>query len=83
MKKRKTARIVVEESSGNVFADLGLPDAEERLAKADLAIAITREIESRGLTQDEAAEFHGVAQRTSRTCGAGVWRVTRSSGLRV
>ena len=31
----------VEPSSGNVFADLGLPDAEELLAKSELAIEIT------------------------------------------
>jgi predicted XRE-type DNA-binding protein len=52
----------VEESSGNVFADLGLSDPEERLAKADLAIAISREIESRDLTQAEAADLLGAAQ---------------------
>ena len=33
-------RIEVEEGSGNVFADIGLPNPEERLAKADLAIRI-------------------------------------------
>jgi len=33
--KKKAEDILVEESSGNVFADLGLPDPEERLAKAD------------------------------------------------
>ena len=59
---RKRRDIQVEESSGNVFADLGLPDPEERLAKADLAIAISREIEARGLTQVEAARLLDVAQ---------------------
>ena len=34
-------RIEVEEGSGNVFADIGLPNPEERLAKADLAIRIS------------------------------------------
>ena len=43
-------------SSGNVFADMGLPNAEELLAKADLAIQISRIIEERELTQAEAAE---------------------------
>lgn len=42
--------IEVEESSGNVFADLDLPDAEERYAKA---------LEERGLTQAQIAELLG------------------------
>jgi len=49
-------------SSGNVFADLGLPDADELLAKADLAIEIRHIIEERGLTQAEAADLMGVDQ---------------------
>ena len=49
-------------SSGNVFADLGLPDADQLLAKADLAIEISRVIEERKLTQAEAAEIIGVDQ---------------------
>jgi predicted XRE-type DNA-binding protein len=49
-------------SNGNVFADLGLPDADELLAKTDLAIEIRRVIEERGLTQAEAAELMGVDQ---------------------
>lgn len=49
-------------ADGNVFADLGLPNAEELLAKADLAIQITRIIEARGLTQAQAADILGVDQ---------------------
>jgi predicted XRE-type DNA-binding protein len=49
-------------SSGNVFADLGLPHAEELLAKADLAIQISQIIEDRELTQAEAAEMLGIDQ---------------------
>lgn len=60
--RRKPSQTLVEKSSGNVFADLGLPDPEERLAKADLAIAIAREIKMRSLTQAEAAALLGVAQ---------------------
>ena len=52
----------VTPSSGNVFADLGLPDADQLLAKADLAIEITRIIDERGLTQVEAAELMDVDQ---------------------
>ena len=38
----------VTESSGDVFADLGLPNADEELAKVDLAFEISRVIEERG-----------------------------------
>lgn len=51
-----------EVGSGNVFADLGLPDADELLAKADLALAITKLIQQRGLKQAEAAELLGINQ---------------------
>jgi hypothetical protein len=44
-------RIEVEEGSGNVFADIGLPNPEERLAKADLAIRIGEAIRARRLTK--------------------------------
>ncbi|MBC5810995.1 MAG: XRE family transcriptional regulator [Candidatus Eremiobacteraeota bacterium] len=50
------------ESSGNVFADLGLPNPEERLAKADLMIIINAEIKRRGLRQAEAAAMVGLRQ---------------------
>ena len=50
------------EGSGNVFADLGLPRAEEALAKAELAQKITAIIEERRLTQAQAAEILGVDQ---------------------
>lgn len=49
-------------SSGNVFADLGLPDAGERMLKAQLAVQIRRFIEEKGWTQTEAAEAVGLDQ---------------------
>lgn len=48
-------KIHVEESSGNVFADIGLSNPDERLAKADLAIGIGEAIRARRLTQTQAA----------------------------
>ncbi len=54
--------IQVTESSGNVFADLGLPNAEEVLAKADLAITINRIMEERGFTERQAASILGTSQ---------------------
>src|SRR5579859_5911909 len=49
-------------SSGNVFADLGLPDAEELDLKAELVYRISRAIADRGLTQTQAAEILGINQ---------------------
>jgi predicted XRE-type DNA-binding protein len=54
--------IEYEESSGNVFADLGLPDPEIRLAKAKLAHPIAKIIAKRGWKQIEAAEALGLHQ---------------------
>ena len=52
----------VTPSSGNVFADLGLPDAEEALLKSRLAQRIAALIEKRRLTQSKAAALLGVDQ---------------------
>jgi predicted XRE-type DNA-binding protein len=57
-----TKKIEVEESSGNVFADLGLPNAEERRTKADLAIRIAAAIQGHGLTQAGAARMLQIDQ---------------------
>lgn len=54
--------IEFEESSGNVFADLGLPNADELMLKARLAHQITILLEERGLTQAEAARMLGTQQ---------------------
>jgi predicted XRE-type DNA-binding protein len=51
-----------ESGSGNVFADLGLPDPEEALAKAGLARQIVETIDHRGLSQEEAARIMGLDQ---------------------
>lgn len=55
-------KIEYEESCGNIFKDLGLPNPEERLAKARLASIIYDIIEERGLTQVEAAKALDVSQ---------------------
>jgi predicted XRE-type DNA-binding protein len=49
-------------SSGNVFADLNLPHADDLLAKAELAAKIIAEIERRRLTQSQAAAILGIDQ---------------------
>jgi len=53
MAKATTERVIP--SSGNVFADMGLPDAAELDTKARLAAAINRIVERRRLTQAEVA----------------------------
>src|SRR5690349_24790007 len=49
-------------SSGNVFADLNLPHADDLLAKAELAAKIIAEIQRRRLTQSQAATTLGIDQ---------------------
>ena len=51
------------ESSGNVFLDLGLPDAEELFAESGLAIEIVRILEERGVDTDAVPQVIGVAER--------------------
>lgn len=51
-----------ENSSGNVFEDLGLPDAKERLFKAEIAESIHHIIKDRGLDQKAAAAILGIDQ---------------------
>jgi len=49
-------------SSGNVFADLGLPDAEELNLKAELVFRISNILAERQLTQEQSAEVLGITQ---------------------
>lgn len=49
-------------SSGNVFADLGLSNPEERLVKSRLAAALQRSIAEMALTQTAAASLTGIPQ---------------------
>ena len=51
----------VEAGSGNVFEDLGLPDASERLAKAELARVIRKIVKEKNWTQRQAADVLGIA----------------------
>ena len=52
----------VTRSSGNIFADLGLPDASEHELRARIVLALDRAIKARGLTQTAAARMIGIAQ---------------------
>ena len=61
-KGMNTERVETERSSGNVFADLRLPDADAHLLKAELVTQIDGIIRRRGLKQIEAARLLGLAQ---------------------
>ncbi len=50
------------ESSGNVFADLGIENPEEALVKSELAREIAKHIKKKKLTQKQAAEILGIDQ---------------------
>jgi predicted XRE-type DNA-binding protein len=62
LKTRVVDGIEVTESSGNVFADLGLPNADRLKVKSDLVIEIIRAIRRLGLTQEAAAQRMGLTQ---------------------
>jgi predicted XRE-type DNA-binding protein len=62
MSKSKKAKVRAEASSGNVFADLGLPNPEQELLKARLTLQIYKLITGRGLTQAQAGKILGIKQ---------------------
>ena len=62
MQKRIIEGVEVQRSSGNVFADLELPDAEKLKIKTGLAIEIRKAMRALGLTQQEAAKRMGIPQ---------------------
>lgn len=62
MAKHMIDGIEIETSSGNVFADLGLPDAEKLKIKSGLVIEIRKAMRNLGLTQQAAAKRMGINQ---------------------
>jgi predicted XRE-type DNA-binding protein len=60
--RNTSARAKPKTGSGNVFADLGLPNPEQELVKARLTLQIYRIVKERGLTQAQAGEILGVKQ---------------------
>lgn len=52
----------IELSSRNVFADLGLPDPDERQLRVQLAMRLNDLLKAEGLTQAAAAKLLGIAQ---------------------
>lgn len=61
-KNTLSTKLKVEKSSGNIFADLGLPNPEEALLKASLALKIEESIRRKKITQVKAAEILGIDQ---------------------
>ncbi len=57
-----TEEISIHEGSGNVFADLGLPNPDELLVKAELVRRISEIISRQNMTQVQAAELLGIDQ---------------------
>jgi predicted XRE-type DNA-binding protein len=62
MAGKREPEIPVAAGSGNVFADIGLPEPEEELAKAQLASCIRQVIKRQRLTQVAAASRMGIDQ---------------------
>ena len=62
MKTRFIDGVEIHRGSGNVFADLGLADAEKLKIKTGLVLEIRKAMRSRGLTQQEAAKRMGITQ---------------------
>ena len=62
MKPRKTRAIRIEPGSRNVYADLGYPDADDMLVKAQLVTKIAELIGLKNFTQEQAAQVLGLTQ---------------------
>jgi predicted XRE-type DNA-binding protein len=87
-----TDDIVVRDSSGNVFADLGIENSEEYTAKSELAAEVLRIVGRRRLTQAQTAKLLGIRQpkvsemdfpQTGCSVSLSAWAMTfRSSGPR-
>ena len=58
----KTDNVKIERGSENVFVDLGIPDADAHLLKAELVTRIDKIIRRRGLKQVKAAKLLGLSQ---------------------
>ena len=57
-----TPSLKVTKSSGNVFADLGIPHPVSQQTKVDLAVVINAAIKARGLRQRKTADLLGATQ---------------------
>jgi predicted XRE-type DNA-binding protein len=62
LEKRRIGGIEVTLGSDNIFADLGLPNADKLLIKTDLVIEIIKAVRKLGITQEQAAKRMGITQ---------------------
>jgi predicted XRE-type DNA-binding protein len=62
VKKNERKKIEFEEGSGNVFADLGLTDADELYARAQIGFGVYKILEGKELKQREMADLLGIPQ---------------------
>ena len=60
--KERKRKIQYDKSSGNVFADLDIPDPDEALAKSQVALEIKKVIKEKKLTQAQAAKILKIDQ---------------------
>jgi predicted XRE-type DNA-binding protein len=60
--ERETEEILIERGTEDVFHDLGLPNADELLAKSKLARAIAAAIKERKISQSQLARLTGIDQ---------------------
>ena len=74
----ETTDTVVERGSSNVVADLGVPDADVHLVKAEIVSRIDAIVRQRGIAQTEAARLLGLSQPDVSTCCAATSTSTRS-----
>lgn len=61
-KSNSTDAETIDMGSGNVFADLGLPDPQERQLRVQLATRLNDLLKAEGLTQAATAKRFGIAQ---------------------
>lgn len=60
--EHERGRVGITDSSGNIFVDLDLPSSPKDLLKVEIARAITKTLDRKGLTQTAAAKILGVSQ---------------------
>jgi predicted XRE-type DNA-binding protein len=59
---KKNDDSLVESGSDNIFSDIGIPDAEVHMMKAQMVLSIRKEIDKRNLTQEQAGKIMGITQ---------------------
>jgi len=62
MKKNHLSEAEFEEGSGNVYADLGLEDSDELLARAKIGLHVYQILKGKRLAQREIADLLGMKQ---------------------